>query len=300
MRNVQIPSVVICALARDCGESLVLNIPKIEQLRKRFSSSAIVIVENDSKDNTKDLLFNWSKNSRGVHIISHDYNTLTIPPVSAANPYPGTSLERISKMASYRNIYVDWLENSSVKYDLVIVIDVDVRDFNENLILESIDSAPKGWGGIFANGFTDTRVFGKPIYTMYHDMYAFAERIPHQKPFFTYKELFKAKKDMNSKLAENEYLPVISAFGGIGIYQYDAIKGLKYETTENGDPYLEAVCEHVSFNSNVVKRGYRNYISRKLKVYYGSSEPLIVLRNLIPLWLFKAICFSVKFRKLKE
>lgn len=293
-------SVVICALARDCESSLRKNIPRIEALRQRFERSAVIVIENDSKDQTKELLFGWQKASAAVNIISEDLNTVTIPQATAANSYPGTSLYRIGKMASYRNKYLQWIESQEEAYDLVMMVDIDVPDFSIEGVYDSIRNAPQGWGALFANGYTDTRVLGKPVYTMYYDMYAYMESWPREKPYVTYGKLFDEKKKMNRKLETRNYVPVLSAFGGIGIYRAEAIAGLRYEAVANGDPYLEALCEHVPFNKSVADRGFQSYICSDMKVYYGASENLIVLRNNVPVWLFKALCLVVKGRKLKE
>lgn len=297
----QLPySVVMCALARDCEDSLRKNIPRVGEMRKMFERSAVIVIENDSKDQTKELLYGWQKNSPGVHVISEDLNTVTIPEASSSNSYPATSLYRIEKMASYRNKYMQWIESQEEGYDLVIMIDIDVPDFSMEGIYESIRSAPQGWGALFANGYTDTRVLGKPVYSMYYDMYAYMERWPKQKPYVTYGKLFAEKKKMNQKLENCDYLPVLSAFGGIGVYRAEAIAGLRYQAVANGDQYLEALCEHVPFNKSVADRGFQSYICSRMKVYYGKSENLIVVRNNVPLWLFKLLCLVARGRKLKE
>ena len=49
-------TVVFCSLVRDCENSLKQNIPKVEELRSSFRASHVVLVENDSKDRTKEVL----------------------------------------------------------------------------------------------------------------------------------------------------------------------------------------------------------------------------------------------------
>ncbi|NRB39311.1 MAG: hypothetical protein HRU20_12720 [Pseudomonadales bacterium] len=51
-------SVAICALVRDCEEPLERNIPLVNTLRDKFSESNVVMIENDSIDNTKAILQN--------------------------------------------------------------------------------------------------------------------------------------------------------------------------------------------------------------------------------------------------
>jgi len=92
-------NVVIAALARDCEESLLRNIPLIEKLRKEFDWSHVVVIENDSIDKTKEILNKWSVECEGVKIISNDYGTITIPEKSIENPSPTTSFHRIEKTA---------------------------------------------------------------------------------------------------------------------------------------------------------------------------------------------------------
>lgn len=293
-------SVAICALARDCEQSLRTNIPRIEALRNLFKQSAVVVVENDSKDGTKQVLAQWAEDSADVSIISRDFNSLTIPLPTASNPYPGTSLPRIEKMSTYRNMYMDWLDDQELSFDMVIMIDVDVISFSPEAIYQSVVRAPPDWGGLFANGYTDTRILNKPVYTMFHDMYAYTEFNPDSNNTLSYKKMFAWKKEMNSKLSKNAYLPVVSAFGGLAIYKYQAIAGLRYKAVPNQDKYMESLCEHVPFNNSILDRGYKGYVSRDLQVYYGKSEPIIVLRNLVPLPVFEALCLLIKFRKLKE
>ena len=55
-------SVVICALARDCSGALANNIPRIQELREFFADSEVIVIENDSKDNTKEVLASWHQN----------------------------------------------------------------------------------------------------------------------------------------------------------------------------------------------------------------------------------------------
>jgi len=291
--------ILICCLARDCARSILDNIPRINELRKQFISSEVLVIENDSMDSTKEVLLSWQEKGSGININSFDNFSTTYHSKSIVNPFPGTSLYRIEKMAFYRNMYLDWLETNKSRFDVLILIDIDIEWFSIDGVVNTIMQAPPGWGGIFANGYTDTKCAKLVIYTMFHDMYAYLDELPKAKPYLTLKKLFENKKLMNSKLKENDFLSVASAFGGIGIYKVEAIEGLRYTAEPNEDKYMEAICEHIPLNISVIKRGYNNYISSQMKVYYGSSDVKIVLRNLLPLWLFKTVCLILTFRTLK-
>jgi len=294
-------NIVVCALARDCEQSLKKNIPKVEYLRSLFGLSSVIVVENDSVDGTKDILLEWKNTCEGVILLSEDYNTLTIPPRDVDNPFPGTSLHRIEKMSFYRNIYMDHLSKIPFDIDYVIMIDIDIIEFSPNAIYDAISNCPaKNWGALFANGYTDFKLLNLQLNKVYHDMYAYLAQWKPKFPQTTNREMFLEKKTLFERLNKTSYFSVTSAFGGIGIYRYDLIKKLRYRAVKNQDRYIEALCEHVLFNKSIQDQGYQNYIVGKLQVYYGSTPFLIFLRRILPLGMFKLLCLVFTFRKLKE
>lgn len=274
-------NIIIAALARDCERPLLSNIPLIEKLRERFVWSEVVIVENDSKDKTKEILADWQARSENVSIVSQDFGTLTIPHKSTAVASPTTTSYRIEKMAFYRNIYLEHIKNIKTNIDYVIVIDMDIEHFDVENLIDSINNAPHDWGGIFANGVTNRNILG---YTskIYYDIFAIYQ-YPKVKRFsYTEKSLHQTFKDINRKVNKREYFDIISAFGGIGIYKYDAIKSLNYVVVNNMDRAGEAICEHIPFNEEIINRGYKNYIARKLSVIYGTHNFGLIAKLYLP------------------
>jgi len=106
-------NVIIAALARDCEDSLRINIPVIEKLRTQISWSQVVVVENDSIDGTKDVLNDWKINSKNVAIISKDYGGKTIPDKSDLIKNPMTSYQRIDKMVFF------WIISKKLSIQLI-------------------------------------------------------------------------------------------------------------------------------------------------------------------------------------
>ena len=125
-RSINDFKIAICSIVRDCSKQLERNIPVIEKLRSFFKDSVVIINENDSKDKTKLILKNWEKNSTNVLIESENFGNKTIPdqPVRGVNKY--YSDERITKMADYRNKYLDKLEKINFDPDFVLIVDLDV------------------------------------------------------------------------------------------------------------------------------------------------------------------------------
>lgn len=255
-------SVVIAALARDCNESLRRNIPRIEQLRSHFRQSLVVVVENDSRDGTKETLKNWET----VDLIMNDFGTQTIPSGAGGS----TSLHRIEKMARYRNIYMDFVRALDEQPDYLIVIDVDVENFLVEGIVKAIENAPQDWSALFANG----QRFFKGAFPYFFDLYAYLPMDCNNEMSRKNDELFYESKRITKQLRKIEYLECLSAFGGLGVYKWDLIKNLNYQALPNTrSKMFEVICEHVPFNVQIAK----NYVCRDMKVNYGSRS----LRHLI-------------------
>ncbi|WP_369753148.1 hypothetical protein AB3G34_00870 [Flavobacterium sp. WC2409] len=270
-------NVVIAALARDCEDSLINNIPLIDHLRSKFSWSQVVVVENDSKDNTKEILFNWEKKSEGVKIISQDFGIKTIPDQTVAMASPTTSFYRIEKMSFYRNMYLDYIDTLGHDIDYLIVIDIDVKTFSVDELVNSIDQANNNWGGIFSNGVTISSYLGFKS-KIYYDVFAVYEY--PQKDFFSYTDesLERTFRTINKNTKKYKYHNVISAFGGIGIYKYPAIKSLRYKAIKNMFNDNEGICEHIPFNMGIIDAGYKNYISRDFFLEYGTHKFGLILK----------------------
>lgn len=291
-------NIVIAALARDCEKSLPKMIELIEELRLHFFWTQIVVVENDSKDDTKNILFNWEKTSDRVKIISQDYGTLTIPEIGQVDCDPTISIDRIEKMAFYRNIYLDYIEKLNCDIDYLMVIDIDIEFFSIDGLLQAIEKDENEWGAIFPNGITQKYYFGI-LSKIYFDCFAIYE-YPFDGDFsYNQKKLDITFKTINKNIRNYKKYSVVSAFSGIGIYRYKAIKGLRYKASLNKDMNGTAICEHIPFNMEIINRGYKNYIDRNFIVVYGTHNLGLILKLYIPYSLFNFIHhFFLKFKKI--
>jgi glycosyltransferase involved in cell wall biosynthesis len=262
---------VICALARDCAQAIQKNIPRIEALRKTFSECDVLIIENDSKDNTKVVLQDWAQKSQGVYVICNNFGTVTIPTKANGKVFPTCTYHRIEKMARYRNMYLEWVEKQTKDYQYVVVLDIDVYWFSPKNIAPIIQKAPEDWGAICANGKCQQSCFGQ---FRYYDLYAFLKRKTDKINISYSKEI----------ILQDPYTAVFSAFGGLAIYKYTAIQGLRYQALPYDDEQIEVQCEHVSLNAGIADRGYKLYIAKNLKLNAFVFEisyriKLFVLKN---------------------
>jgi hypothetical protein len=293
-------SLAIVALARDCEKSLRNNIPKIEKLRSFFKTSLVVVMENDSKDKTKAVLSEWRDSAENVIIISKDYYTHTIPQKSADCPFPSYSKQRIQKLCMYRNLYMDYLQNSNIKIDYMMEMDIDIDDFYIGGIVDSVKNAPSGWTALFANGVKYIYLY-KSIPAYYYDGYPLIMTLDDQSGLsLTLKEMQKEKGIVSKALKNNDYAECVSAFGGIGIYKYEYIRENRYYAMPNTrSKIVESLNDHISMNYPLYRKMPGTlYIAKKMKVYYEKVPSVKEL--LISFLPFSLFIFLYTLLKRKE
>lgn len=251
-------SVIIGLLARDCKDSLIRNIPRIERLCSFFVSYHIVVIENDSIDGTQQILYDWAKKNEKVVVDSFKNDSQRLA---------DCSFERISWMASLRNRLLEEIKKLPAS-DMVVMIDVDICDFDIEGVFESICHAPEGWGALLANGrlMLPNHKFNNYQYDQF--AYMGCDEEMSDAIYF----LPRRGRLLNTKVQKCDYLPVQSAFGGIGIYRYAAIKNSQYKAIMTNDGRQNAFCEHIPFHQDIIKQGYKNYICRRMVVNNGTLK----------------------------
>jgi hypothetical protein len=261
-----LPRIAICGTARNAERSLPESLRAIERIRQVAVDCHVAIVTNDNDDSTASILTSWSGGGRASTVIVRDG-------LAASHP------DRIDRIAAARNFYLDELRRQGASYDLLVVLDLDGP--NDRLMPEHIVSglakAPADWVGIFANQGT-----------AYYDLYAL--RHPSwvrgdvwldvanasawvRAPIFRAADQLvggrigrrvwrgmvrKHVHDLQYRIAPTHPpIGVQSAFGGLGIYRYDAALSAQYDgRTKSG----EQICEHVTFNRLARSRGGSFYI----------------------------------------
>jgi hypothetical protein len=279
-------TIAIAILARDCEETLPNNIQKIEHLRKHFRDSVIIVIENDSIDQTKNILKEWEKNAKHIVVLSEDYHTVTFPPKTKECPFPGTSMYRMEKMCFFRNKYMNYLRNADVEYDYLMIIDIDIDSFEVQSIIDTLINAPSDWTALFANGVRYLNIF-KKIKMGYYDTYPLllcnenvGDNVIIEK---TYKEMAENAEKIIKVLKKKKFVSCVSAFGGLGIYKYLYIKNEHYYTIYNTrSSVFEVLCEHVSLNYVLYKKNVgTSYIASEMIVYYEQVKNIKLFLSLI-------------------
>jgi len=240
--------VVFAGLIRD-NEKCVPKIRKfLEGLGESFQDYRVLIVENDSKDNTREKLLEWQKQNPKITILGCGVNVERCCMNLKATETKNHGSKRISKMAQLRNIYLDYVNEHYREWDYLVVNDLDlVGDLSTNGWVSTFGYLRKDptLSAVSAYGYYD--LWFKKIF---YDDFAFVPigspmEVPNHKDLsFKIKE--KIEMECCSLETKRYLVPVRSAFSGLTVYRISHIPldaCYDYCRKEN----MKA-CEHSYFN----------------------------------------------------
>lgn len=280
MKKVADSTILVCSIVRNAEKGLLRNIPVMSDFLKNFNDYRVFVYENDSIDQTKNLLEKWHS-SDPKHVFISLNNTDPTNTIPSAQSVPGInpffSHKRIDKMAHIRNQYMEYIDNNGWVGDYLLVVDLDVARLDCDCILSSF-SKDLEWDAVTAFGYSTSPRFRR----RYHDTYALTIWGDQQNPQTESK--IKDYADLYGNLKpSDEWIRVASAFGGLAIYRFEAVKGLRYSfpALENNDPRVEVRCEHFSLYKQMIERGFdRFYINPAMVLKYQDLTFKIVLNRI--------------------
>jgi len=261
-------SIVICSLVKDIEDVFDTIKDKVYSVTNLFKSYKILLVENDSKDKTRELILGWVREDPNVVLLGCGYNkegTCHISEYDDGNPIVRKvcigsnhviSHKRINKMANLRNIYLDEVKrmNSVSSIDYMLVWDLDlVSSLYTDGVMNSL-----GWlaGTSFGDVITAHGIYKVGPVNLYYDAFA------HVEPTFYNDAILRLVKGSH-KLGDLPY-QVTSAFGGAALYKVNSLRDSRYKTSDYDDPNV--MCEHTGLHEN-------------LKVYSNPSMIHLLLHN---------------------
>jgi hypothetical protein len=238
--------VIITGCTKNSASYIQDRIIKLHEIGKYFKEYSILLYENDSTDNTVDILNNNKNNC--FNFISEQNIIERIKHKHLHN--------RVQILCYARNQLLHHVKLNFAHYDLLIMIDLDnvLENFNPKTILNAFKYGDN-WAGLTAN------CIGK-----YYDIWAL--RIDYRiwndgihgkiwKEPIVHDCWSQIKNDIAPRRMIQEYQKIIpvtmpliqtnSSFGGLGIYKINAIMNATYETY-NGQ---FCQCEHVVFNKSI-------------------------------------------------
>jgi len=245
--------IIITGLLRDCSKLINLIISKCENIGNLFDDYAIVILENDSSDNTRELLLNWAKSNTKVTILGCGVNEpeckLQLPKTTNTLGVNDVTVSRIEKMVNLRNTILDYVYTHFNKNEWHYILNIDL-DILGMLYLDGVWNT-MGWfsekSSISAICAYGIEPFG--LGTHYYDTYAHEDI--DEAPNLDSDNVTRSVNSFQKSILSNQYLrgdglvQVKSCFSGATVYRYSHLHPNKYELIDRGD---HVVCEHKTIN----------------------------------------------------
>ena len=246
--------VVICSLLRDVEPKMDLIQKRCERVGSMFKDYRIVIVENDSSDNTRQKLFEWRNKNPRVNILgcgeNNNVGRCTLPHAKTKTESHLVTKKRIEKMSYLRNLYLDYIRENFGDFDFTIIWDMDVIG---TIYLDGIaDSVgqmtfPQS-EYLHANAMCAYGIYKWGLLKLYYDTYAhqdFGDNF-----HINLKTVHDVKKGLGIPFRDlGSPQPVKSCFGGFTLYR---TKVLINQETNYDPPSEENIdCEHVTLHRKI-------------------------------------------------
>jgi hypothetical protein len=235
-------SVVIVGCARDCEPFLPAVLQNVSRIANLYSHAAFVFVENDSRDNTREILQRWLSERPNSFLVCLD-------------GLAAQEKRRTARLAIARNAYMDAVRyHNMAKLDHLVVLDFDIVNTNaisEESLAEAIrflDSSTQN-AAVFAN-----QLPYYDIWALRHDVWCpedcwarIANRPAYLPRHRAIERYFTSRQVRIS--SDSPPVAVRSAFGGLGLYKLDFVRAARYVGLL---PHGSEICEHVAFNEAAV------------------------------------------------
>ena len=257
MINQTTAGLAILGTVRNGGEGLRRTLGFIDRLRSRLSSSRCVIVTNDNDDETDEHL---ALLGRGTEIIE-------------LNGIAAAMCERIERISLVRNMGLMKLRSrrKMPEYTLVLDLDGPNAELDPDAVLDLMAAQSQPWEGIFANqkeAYYDLAALRHP-YWCPNDCWV--EYKQAERRFQALRSLGLVSRKILKENLKNKYIyarqyrippehpwiPVQSAFGGLGLYRSAALDNHWYDSgMRQGRP----TCEHVGLHRRMIASGARLFV----------------------------------------
>lgn len=260
-------NVVVVGLIRDNYHKLQLTIDHLYSTTFiHFNSYHLIVVENDSVDQTKSYLQQLVQYDRQrVSSIVLDYNN------DDTMKYGAFSDHRFIRMAELRNQYLSYIHDhyhdKFHSYNDVLVLDLDLYHG------WSIDGLAHSYGLKYRTGHTDRYdiLCANGIYNNgeYYDTLAYRDSI------YTDTRHDDAQRDAAHKIYTlySEPIPVDSCFGGMAIYNLSHL-------IATNCMYTGTDCEHVTLHQCMKNTIDTNiYINPNMLLWYGLIPDKFLMKH---------------------
>jgi glycosyltransferase involved in cell wall biosynthesis len=233
-------SIIVCGCTKNSSSYIYKHLESLYEMHDQFAQFKLLVFENNSTDNTVEILETFKKTHPFFNYISEKNNIG----------------KRSQAIAHGRNTLLQHVK----QYDYMIMVDLDdvIATFKSRQIKYLFENTKSNdndndnpnveWDALFAN------CLGK-----YYDVWAlriYPDIWNNSNPFkmidydcWDMARLYQSKRIISIHqitIPTNlPLIPVSSAFGGFGIYKVSKIKDCRYDGTK---------CEHVHFHKEMIEK----------------------------------------------
>lgn len=262
-------SIVICSLCRNVSQKIDHVKKLFSRIGKEFQYYKIVLMENDSNDNTRPLLLEWESNDDHVTVLTCcDIGSCQcILKKKTALQFGGASESRLVNMAQYRSRLLNYVKENSQIYDYCLMADFDLGGafcLDSFFINFTFDFE---WDAFFVNGRnTVPGTFG--FQTVAYDSLAFVSMNQEYDeiktdPFFLLGQLRRMNHLINVSYNSGPFR-VKSAFNGYGLYKVSSLHSASYI----GKP----ICEHINLHESMFRSGSNKLYLNPQWICYAETQ----------------------------
>lgn len=265
---------VLIGAVRNGAAHLAETFTNMNALAALWKESAIVIAENGSTDSTKSMLETYRQTDTSrIHILNLDAEANGI-------------VARTDRLALVRNRLLEFIHSHSQysSYDYILMADMDgVLDHFNPASFHSVFTSGVPWDAVFANTvgrYYDVWALRCKAHGISFDCWDLYRHLQIQMGASAVQAKEMAVKNYQIQIpAKKPWIPVESAFGGLGLYRLSKTVGCVYNgtMTECSCKSLIAniapntcfphTCEHVSFHKDMItKHGAKLYIVPSIQV----------------------------------
>ena len=248
-------SVVFVGLARNCEQHLTANLTRLQILAESFGEWRLHIETNDNEDGTAQVLADFCGAYRQATFASHRLGR-----GQYGNEFAG---RRTVAMAEYRTACQRWVADNARNAEYVVIVDWDAWGgwSHDGLMagLGWLNATPDAYGMASVSVMQHPAAVSNGQETKIVEMWmhydAWALRL--NSTYDDYSAGQGAWKQQWIPPVGSPPIPVVSAFGGMAIYDtYAYLKG----TYDGSD------CEHVPFHASIAERtGQQLYLCPSMR-----------------------------------
>lgn len=255
MRRCKNKKIILTGLCQDNGGNVLsMWLPFIKKIQGYFKDYRVIIVENDSLDNTRDLLLREAEHDHRFIVLcdqNRPENTKTcklgLRSIQNGDEKETHLQKRLSVLRKFRQVYWDYIKDKYGDYDYMAVIDWD---------LQGELSLPGFFHGLYYIEHHCDVIASNSFHKMKND-YQFYDTFPllnnhrcHdlQQNKLVQDHMMKIKMYTKTLYGSAYPVPVESAFGGIALYN---IPQLIRKQSSYLHPHCPIECEHSTFHHHL-------------------------------------------------